>query len=86
MKKTLFATALLSLIAAPVFAQDENMATEENTAKVAEMLAKIGCKPGEPGVEKERENLYEVDDAECGIGQYDIKLDETFTITSMTLD
>ena len=47
-------------------------------------LEEIGCKAVE--VEKEADNLFEVDDAECTIGQYDIKLDGEFNIVSMTKD
>lgn len=36
--------------------------------------------------EKESAKLYELDDAECEIGQYDIKLNENFEIISMTRD
>ncbi|SMO95728.1 hypothetical protein [Paracoccus laeviglucosivorans] len=50
-------------------------------------MARISCKPDpEASVENERDDLYEVDDAVCEIGQYDIKLNADFIITSMTLD
>ena len=52
--------------------------------KVNVTLEEIGCKAVE--VEKEADNLFEVDDAECTIGQYDIKLDGEFNIVSMTKD
>lgn len=62
----------------------ETMASPEEVAKVAETLAKIGCEAAE--VEKESDRLFELDDATCGIGQYDIKLNETYDIISMTRD
>ena len=48
--------------------------------------------PGDAGtdakMEKEAEgsSYFEVDDARCRDGQYDIKLDKDFKITSMTRD
>lgn len=37
-------------------------------------------------VEKESDTLFELDDATCAIGQYDIKLNENYDIISMTRD
>ncbi|PZQ51680.1 MAG: hypothetical protein DI556_05880 [Rhodovulum sulfidophilum] len=62
----------------------EEMASEAEVASVNETIAKIGCEAEE--VEKESPTLFELDDAECAIGQYDIKLDENFNIISMTRD
>lgn len=64
--------------------ETETMASQEEAAKVNETLGKIGCKAGE--VEKEASQLFEVDDAQCEIGQYDIKLDGEYNILSMTKD
>lgn len=65
-------------------AEEEQPASAAETAGVQATLAKIGCKA--EAVEKESARLFEVDDAACAIGQYDIKLDATYRITSMTLD
>ncbi|KQT85358.1 hypothetical protein [Aurantimonas sp. Leaf443] len=76
------ATAALT---APALAQGaDEMASAEEKAKVDEALAKVGCKAEE--VEKESATLFEVDDAACDIGQYDIKLNGGYKITVMTLD
>ena len=74
------------LLSSPAFAQieKETMASDEEMTKVNVTLEEIGCKAVE--VEKEADNLFEVDDAECTIGQYDIKLDGEFNIVSMTKD
>lgn len=85
LKPILFAAALAFAVG-PAFADEEEMASADETAKVTETIAKIGCKPGPEGIEKERDDLYEIDDAACEIGQYDIKLNAEFTITSITLD
>lgn len=60
------------------------MASSEEVAKVGETLAKIGCTA--PSVEKESDDLYEVDDASCEIGQYDIKLNGEYKIIVMSID
>lgn len=79
----------LMLMIAPAYGQDaddtiEQMASASEAAKIAESIGQIACKAKE--VEKESVNLFEVDDAQCDIGQYDIKLDEDYKITSMTRD
>ena len=79
----------LMLMIAPAYGQDaddtiEQMASASEAAKVAEAIGRIGCTAKE--VEKESANLFEVDDAQCDIGQYDIKLDSDYKITSMTRD
>ncbi len=85
MLKPALCAAALAFVVSPALA-DDNAASADEVARVTEALAKIGCKPGQEGVEKERDNLFEIDDAQCEIGQYDIKLNDQFVITSMTLD
>lgn len=85
MLKPVLCAAALAFAVTPALA-DNNPASAEEVARVTEVLAKIGCKPGDEGVEKERDDLFEIDDAQCEIGQYDIKLNDQFVITSMTLD
>ena len=86
MLKSVLCAAIIASAVTPVLAQDNDMASDQELASITEALAKIGCQPGPEGVEKERADLFEVDDAECEIGQYDIELSGDFTITSMTLD
>ena len=62
----------------------EQLANETEAAGVRATLERIGCEAEE--IEKESNNLFEIDDAECEIGQYDIKLDAEFNIVSMTRD
>jgi hypothetical protein len=88
LKRTAFTLALAALTA-PAFAQapvetQGDMASEAETASVKETLARIDCTA--ETVEKESAELFEVDDATCDIGQYDIKLDAAFRIVSMTRD
>ena len=63
---------------------DDKMASSAEKQRVLETIGKIGCRADE--VEKESEDLFEVDDAKCDIGQFDIKLNGQFQITSMTRD
>lgn len=87
LKPILCAVALAWAVTPALAADEQDMASADETAKVTEVIARIGCKPNaESGVEKERDDLYEIDDAQCEIGQYDIKLNADFVITSMTLD
>lgn len=65
-------------------ASAETQASADETAKVKAAIAAIGCEADE--VEKEGSGLFEIDDASCKIGQYDIKLDKDFTIKSITRD
>lgn len=85
MLKPILFCAALALGVSPAFA-DNDMASADETAKITEVIAKIGCKPGPEGIEKERDDLFEIDDAQCEIGQYDIKLNAEYAITSLTLD
>jgi hypothetical protein len=62
----------------------EEMASEEEVQAVTEAIAKVGCTAEQ--VEKESDDLFEIDDAECEIGQYDIKLDGEYNITVVTRD
>ncbi len=69
---------------APLAAAAQEAAPDEEAARVRETIARIGCEAAR--VEKESAELYEVDDATCEIGRYDIKLNGDYVITSMTWD
>ena len=62
----------------------EELASEEEMAAVRESVGRIGCEA--ELIEKESDDLFEIDDAECEIGQYDLKLDGEYNIISMTAD
>jgi hypothetical protein len=82
--KVWIALALSVALAAPAIAAEETEASKEEAEKVKAAIAQIGCEASE--VEKETSGVFEVDDAKCKIGQYDIKLDKDFTIRSITRD
>jgi flagellar basal body rod protein FlgF len=80
--------ALALPIAAQAQAQQEEtietLASEDEAKGVQDAVGRVNCRA--QAVEKESDTLYEVDDAECDIGQYDIKLDDKFNVISMTRD
>lgn len=82
-KIVLFAAAA-AMTAGAAWAESETMASPEEVAAINAELAKIGCKADE--IEKENANLFEIDDAECEIGQFDIKLNADYKILVMTSD
>ena len=87
MKTLLLAACAAFALSGAAWAEEETIgeqASAEEQAKVAEAIGKIGCKAEE--VEKESDRLFEVDDAECEIGKYDIKLDGEYSILSLTRD
>jgi hypothetical protein len=54
--------------------------------KIQAALKAWGCSGGEMEQETEATGVYEVDDAKCGDGQYDIKLDKDFKVIAITRD
>ena len=82
--------ALLAVAPGLALAQEEEpdtveeLASEEEVAAMRESVGRIGCEA--ELIEKESDDLFEIDDAECEIGQYDIKLDGEYNIISMTAD
>ena len=79
------ATALFTM-STPTVAQSDAPATPAEITAVEEAIGRIGCRVGPSPVEREDPNRFEVDDAQCDIGQYDIKLDGRFVIVAITYD
>lgn len=63
----------------------DSVASKEETAKIVEALKDWGCEPGDE-IEKEDSGIFELDDAKCKAGQYDIKLSKDFKVTVITAD
>ena len=83
----LVAAALVLASSVGAFAQEmEVEATEEQVAHVVDAIGMIGCGIGPSPVEKESDGLFEIDDAICANGQYDIKLNSDYVILSITFD
>lgn len=78
MKSLVFAAVLVGVaLNGPTAAAEQ--VSKETAERIEKVLAEIGCKPGEIEAGKKG---YEVDDASCADGQYDIKLDKDFQVTS----
>jgi hypothetical protein len=58
----------------------------EEASKIGAALEAVGCLGGKMEKETEGSGCFEVDDAKCRDGQYDIKLDREFKIIVMTRD
>jgi len=60
--------------------------TPAEAEKIKAALEAWGCTGGKMEKETEGSGYFEVDDAKCRDGQYDIKLDKDFKVTVMTRD
>ena len=54
--------------------------------KIQAAIKNWGCTGGDMEKETEATGVFEVDDADCHDGQYDIKLDDEFKVISITQD
>jgi hypothetical protein len=81
----------MALGAAGIFASTsallaDDAVTPAESEKIKAVLEAWGCSGGKMEKETEGNGYFEVDDAKCKNGQYDIKLDKDFNVTSMTRD
>jgi hypothetical protein len=60
--------------------------TPAEAEKIKAALEALGCSGGKMERESEASGYFEVDDAKCRDGQYDIKLDKDFKVIVMTRD
>jgi hypothetical protein len=60
--------------------------TPAEAEKIKAALEAVGCTGGKMEKETEGSGYFEVDDAKCRDGQYDIKLDKDFKVIVMTRD
>jgi hypothetical protein len=63
----------------PGHAQDRQKASKQEAEKVLAAIKQIGCETEPDEIQKEKSGLFEIDDANCKIGQYDIKVTPDFT-------
>lgn len=74
--------ALISSVAtAQESATDDGSASHDEVQRVIASISRIGCTAGV--IEKDDDDQFEVDDATCDIGQYDIDLDGDYEIESI---
>ena len=84
MKRALTFAAASLMVCGAAFA-DEKVSDEE-AKKIQDAIAAWGCSGGEMEKESEGSGVYEIDDANCKTGQYDIKLDADMSLRSMSRD
>ena len=77
-----FAAALVS----STLALADTPVTPAEAEKIKATLEAFGCTGGKMEKETEGSGYFEVDDAKCRDGQYDIKLDKDFKVIVMTRD
>jgi hypothetical protein len=77
---------LLILAAGSSMALADKPVSAAEGEKIQAAIQVWGCSGGEMEQEAEATGVYEVDDAKCKDGQYDIKLDKDFKVISMTRD
>lgn len=89
MRKLAISLAAATLAAVPAFADDDVPPTAEEQKSITTALEALGCK-GWDEIEKETKKdgsyHFEIDDTQCPDGQYDIKLDKDFKLTSKSKD
>lgn len=77
MRKIIIAAAALAVVPFAALAQDG--ATEEQMARIDEVLAAKSCEVDPANVEVD-DGGFDLDDVMCASGQYDIKLDANFAV------
>lgn len=84
MMKLAAALSIAVIAVTPAFADDQRPSADE-TKKITEVLAAMGC-TGHEEIEKEMRTAggyhFEIDDAICDGARYDIKLDKDFKLMS----
>ena len=86
MKFILMALAAAAVLMSSTFALADTPVTPAEAEKIKAALETVGCSGGNMEKETEGSGFYEVDDAKCRDGQYDIKLDKDFKIVVMSRD
>jgi hypothetical protein len=87
MKFIQIALAAAGIIGSATALLADTPVTPAEEEKIKAALEAFGCTGGK--IEKEDEDstlLYEVDDAKCKSGEYDIKLDKNFNVIIMLRD
>jgi len=84
MKRIMVALAALSMSSGMAIANAP--VSTADAEKIQAALQAWGCSGGKMEQETEATGVFEVDDAKCRDGQYAIKLDKDFKVTSITRD
>jgi len=84
MKQLMIVAFAAALCGAPAFADEKP--SDDEAAKIKAVLTEWGCEGGTYEKESEASGVFEVDDAKCHGGQYDVKLDSGFKVTDIDSD
>ena len=85
MMKLASAAIAFALLSAPAFA--DSKPAEDEAGKIKQTLTDWGCTGGTFEKETEASSYFEADDVKCKDGnQYDVKLDGSFKVISITRD
>ena len=82
----LFLTAFAAALLSSTFALADTPVSPAEAEEMKRTLQVLGCTGGKMEKETEASGTFEVDDAKCRDGQYDIKLDKDFKLVVMTRD
>jgi hypothetical protein len=86
MKFILMSFVAAGFIGSTTVALADTPVSAEEAAKIKTAIETLGCSGGKMEKETEGSGYFEVDDAKCKDGQYDIKLDKDFKLIAMTRD
>ena len=78
--------ALAAAMMSGTFAFADTLVTPGEAEKIKSALEILGCSGGKMEKETEAGGIFEVDDAKCRDGQFDIKFDKEFKLIVMTRD
>jgi hypothetical protein len=81
-----FLISLAAALACSTFAHADTPVTPTEAEKIKTALEALSCSGGKMEKETEGSGYFEVDDAKCKDGQFDIKLDKDFKLIAMTRD
>ena len=82
----LMTLAAVSFIAGTTFAISDTPVSPAEAEKIKTALEAFGCTAGEMEKGESSVFAFEVDDAKCKDGEYDIKLDKDFKVIIMLRD
>ena len=78
--------AFVAVLAGSAFALADTPVSPAEAEKIKAALDALGCSGGKMEKETEGSSVFEIDDAKCRDGQFDIKLDKDFKLIVMTRD
>jgi hypothetical protein len=76
----------VAVLAGTAFALADTPVSPAEAEKIKAALDALGCSGGKMEKETEGSSVFEIDDAKCRDGQFDIKLDKDFKLIVMTRD